>query len=162
MGVLVNPLNPVWENYPEVLNDAARALGIELVRVEARGLAEIDQAFAPMAAQQVDGLFGLDESTLVGGTPVPKRIMELVASIRLPSVSDDEGFASGWAPLVRAPTSIVITRGAANYIDRILQGAKVAELPVVHPTKFILVVNLKTAEQLGSRSRRRSSCAPTR
>ena len=88
VGVLLNPLNPVWENYPEVLNDAAQRLGIELVRVEARGLAEIDQAFAHMAAHNVDGLFGLDESTLAGGTPVPKRIMELVASSRLPSISD--------------------------------------------------------------------------
>ena len=76
-----------------MLNDAARAVGIELVRVEARGLAEIDQAFARMAAQSVDGLFAIDESTLAGARPVPKRIIELIASGRLPSVSDAQGFA---------------------------------------------------------------------
>ena len=54
VGVLFNPLNPVWRGYPEVMNDTARALGVELVRVEARGVAEIDQAFAAMAAQSVD------------------------------------------------------------------------------------------------------------
>jgi putative tryptophan/tyrosine transport system substrate-binding protein len=149
VGVLLNPLNPVWKPYPEVLNDAAQGLGIELLRVEARGLAEIDQAFAHMAAHKVDGLFGLDESTLAGGTPVPKRIMELVASSRLPSISDSQGFARAGGLLSFETDEHLIARRAATYIHRILQGTKVAELPVEHPTEFHLVVNLKTADELG-------------
>jgi putative ABC transport system substrate-binding protein len=149
VGVLLNPLNPIWKNYPEVLNDAARALGIELVRVEARGLAEIDQAFAQMAAQSVDGLFALDESTLAGARPAPRRIMELIASSRLPSVSDAQNFARAGGLLSFETDVPIIALHAALYIQRILQGAKVAELPVEHPTEFQLVVNLKTAQQLG-------------
>ena len=93
VGVLLNPLNPVWKDYPGAERCGASLERIELVRVEARGLAEIDQAFAQMAAQNVDGLFALDESTLAGARPVPKRIIELIASSRLPSVSDAQGFA---------------------------------------------------------------------
>jgi putative ABC transport system substrate-binding protein len=149
VGVLLNPLNPIWKNYPDVLNDAARALGIELVRAEARGLAEIDQAFAQMAAQSVDGLFALDESTLAGARPAPRRIMELIASSRLPSVSDAQNFARAGGLLSFETDVPIIARHAALYIQQILQGAKVAELPVEHPTEFQLVVNLKTAQQLG-------------
>jgi putative ABC transport system substrate-binding protein len=93
VGVLINPLNPVWRDYPGVLNDAARALGIELVRVEARGAPEVDRAFAAMAAQRVHALFGLSDSTLIGADPTPTRIFELLAKQRLPSVSDENGFA---------------------------------------------------------------------
>jgi putative ABC transport system substrate-binding protein len=149
VGVLINPLNPVWRDYPGVLNDAARALGIELVRVEARGAPEVDRAFAAMAAQTVDALFGLSDSTLIGADPTPARIFELLAKQRLPSVSDENGFAQEGGLLSLGPDYAAIHRGAAEYIDRILQGAKVAELPVVLPSKFVLAVNLKTAQQLG-------------
>ena len=80
VGVLFNPLNPAWRGYPDVLNDAARALGLELVRAEARGAPEVDQAFAAMAAQKVDAVFGLSDSTLIGAEPTPARIFELFAS----------------------------------------------------------------------------------
>jgi putative ABC transport system substrate-binding protein len=149
VGVLLNPLNPGWKNYPDVLNDAARALDIELVGVKARGLAEIDQAFARMAAQNVDGLFALDESTLAGATPVPKRIMELVASSQLPSISDSQGFARAGGLMSFETDEDLIARRAALYIHRILQGARVAELPVEHPAEFQLIFNLKTAQELG-------------
>jgi len=149
VGVLLNPLNPVWDDYPGVLAGAARALSFELVRVEARSLAEIDQAFAAMADQGVDALFGLDESTLIGAVPVPKRILELIVEHRLPSVSDNADFARAGGLLGLGTDLVPIGRGAAQYIHRILQGAKTSELPVEHPAKFKLVVNLKTAEALG-------------
>jgi putative tryptophan/tyrosine transport system substrate-binding protein len=149
VGVLVNPLNPVWRDYPGVLNDAARVLGIELVRAEARGAPEVDQAFATMATQRVDAVFGLSDSTLIGASPTPKRIIELLMRGRLPSIADDEDFAHEGGLLSFGSDAQARFRGAADYIDRILQGAKVAELPVVLPSKFILAVNLKTAQQLG-------------
>jgi putative ABC transport system substrate-binding protein len=149
VGVLLNPLNPVWRDYPGVLDDAARALGIELVRAEARGAPEVDQAFAAMAKQTVQGVFGLSDSTLIGASPTPKRIIELLMSGRLPSVSDDEDFAHEGGLLSLGSDGQARSRGAAEYIHRILQGAKVAELPVMLPSKFILAVNLKTAQQLG-------------
>jgi putative ABC transport system substrate-binding protein len=149
VGVLFNPLNPVWRGYPEVLNDVAGGLGLKLVRVEARGAPEIDRAFAAMAAQKVDAVFGLSDSTLIGADPTPARIFELLASLRLPSVSDEGSFAEEGGFLSLGVDDLVVARGAAEYIDRILRGAKVAELPVVRPSKFILAVNLKTAQQLG-------------
>ncbi len=148
VGVLFNPLNPAWRTYPEVLNEAARALGIELVRAEARGAPEVEQAFAAMAARNVDGFFGLSDSTLVGASPTPRRILELLASRRLPSVSDDGDFVREGGLLSFHPDEPAIYRGAADYIHRILQGAKPGELPVVRP-KMLLAVNLKAAQGLG-------------
>ncbi|MCC2663221.1 MAG: hypothetical protein K0R41_2596 [Geminicoccaceae bacterium] len=149
VGVLVNPLNPAWHGYPEVLNDAAQTLGIELTRAEARGVAELDQAFAKMAAQHVNGLFALNESTLTGSTPALKLLVQLTTHLRLASVSDATEFAPGGGLLGLGPDYPGVGRGAAEYIHRILQGAKVAELPVVLLTKVTLAVNLKTAQQLG-------------
>jgi putative tryptophan/tyrosine transport system substrate-binding protein len=131
------------------LDDAARALGIELVRAEARGAPEVDQAFAGMAAQRVDGMFGLSDSTLIGASPTPKRIFELLLSGRLPSISDDEDFAHEGGLLSLGSDAQARNRATTEYIHRILQGAKIAELPVVRPSNFILTLNLKTAQQLG-------------
>jgi putative ABC transport system substrate-binding protein len=102
-----------------------------------------------MAAERVDGLFGLSDSTLVGNMQTLKRIVELISEYRLPSVSDETDFASVGGLLSLGPDFSTIGRGAAEYIHRIIQGAKVAELPVVHPPKFLLIVNLKAAEALG-------------
>jgi putative ABC transport system substrate-binding protein len=132
-----------------VLAQAAQAVGVELVRVEARGEAELHQAFAAMAAQRVDGLFGISDSTLVGNMQTLKRIVELISENRLPSVSDETDFARVGGLLSLGPDFSLIGRGAAEYIHRILQGVKISELPVVHPPKFLLIVNLKAAEALG-------------
>ena len=74
--------------------------------------------------------------------------MELLASRRLPSVSDDSDFVREGGLLSFHPDEPAIYRGAAGYIHRILQGAKPGELPVVRP-KMLLAVNLKTAQALG-------------
>jgi putative tryptophan/tyrosine transport system substrate-binding protein len=149
VGVLFNPLNPAWRGYPEVLNDAARSLGIELVAAEARGLPEVDEALAAMTAQGVDAVFGLSDSTLIGAEPTPPRIFELLSEYRLPSASDENDFAREGGLLSLGMDEPAVYPGAAQYIHRILQGAKVSELPVVLPRKFIMAVNLRTAEDLG-------------
>jgi putative tryptophan/tyrosine transport system substrate-binding protein len=149
VGVLFNPLNPGWRGYPGVLNEAARVLGVELIGVEARGLPEVDQAFAAMAAQDVDAVLGLSDSTLIGAEPTPPRIFELLERYRLPSASDENDFAREGGLLSLGMDEPAVFPVAAQYIHRILQGAKVAELPVVLPTKFVLAVNLKTAKELG-------------
>jgi putative ABC transport system substrate-binding protein len=148
VGVLFNPLNPAWRTYPDVLSEAARALGVELVRAEARGAPEVEQAFAAMATRNVDGFFGLSESTLVGDPPTLGRISELLVSRRLPSVSDDGDFVVGGGLLSFHPNDPAIFRGAADYVHRILRGTKPGELPVMRP-KMLLGVNLKTAQALG-------------
>ena len=149
VGVLLNPLNPFSSNYPDVLKDPARALGIELIRAEARGVVEADQAFAAMASQGVDALFALNDSTLAGATPVPKRLLELIDFYRLPSVSDYGLFAGAGGLMAFGTNELAMPRRSALMVHRILQGAKPSELPVEHPTEFRLIVNLKTARALG-------------
>jgi putative ABC transport system substrate-binding protein len=149
IGLLLNPLNPLWQNYPDVLADAARSLDVALIRMEARGVADLDQAFAAATAQGIEAVFALSETTLVSSEEGLARIVELLNGLRLPAVSDETDFTPGGGLLSLGPDFSAIGRGAAEYIHRILQGAKVAELPVVLPSKFILAVNLKTAQQLG-------------
>ena len=149
VGVLRNPLNPVFRHYPEVLNDAARALGLELVGADARGLEEIDPAFAAMAAAGVDSFFLLAETTFINALPVLQRIVELANTRGWPSASHEPRWARAGGLLSLGSDLRAIARGAALYIHRILQGAKPSELPVIHPTRFELVLNLKTAKTLG-------------
>jgi putative ABC transport system substrate-binding protein len=147
VGVLFNPLNPAWRDYPEVLEPAARSLGLELVRAEARGASEVDQAFAAMAAERVDGLLGLSDPTLIGDT-TPPRILELITAARLPSISDEGDFAAQGGLLSLGADELAIGHGAADYIHRILHGSKPTELPVVGP-RLVLSVSLKAAALLG-------------
>jgi putative ABC transport system substrate-binding protein len=97
----------------------------------------------------VDAVYALPESTLTGFDRALGRIVQLLASLRLPAASDEVSFAQGGGLLSLGMDEPAVYPGAAQYIDRILKGAKVAELPVVLPSKFILAVNLKTANTLG-------------
>src|SRR5215204_718174 len=88
VGVLRNPLIGPWRHYPEVLNDAAPALGLALVGADARGPEEIDPAFAAMAAAGVDAFFFLSEPTFTRPLPVLQRIVELINTRGWPSTSE--------------------------------------------------------------------------
>jgi putative tryptophan/tyrosine transport system substrate-binding protein len=149
VGVLLNPLNPAWDNYPSVLNQAARELSIELIRGEARGVPEMDKAFAAMAARGIDGLFALNDSTLVSSARVPQRVLELIDYHRLPAVSDTTRLAHEGGLLALGTDFFAIVGRGAIYVHRILRGAKPNELPVQHPTEFRLVVNVTAAKALG-------------
>lgn len=149
IGLLLNPLNPLWKNYPEALADAARSLDLALIRMEARGTADLDQAFAVAMAEGIEAVFALSETTLVSSEEGLVRIVELLNRLRLPAVSDETDFAPGGGLMSLGPDFSAIGRGAAEYIHRILQGTRPSELPVQHPSRFILAVNLSTAEQLG-------------
>ena len=146
VGVLTNPQNPVFNGYPEALADAARPLGIELVAGRSTGRADIDQAFADMASKGVNGLFVMADPNLLSG-PAEARLLELLASKRLPAVSDTDFTAEGGL-LSLAPDEPALERAAAEYIHRILQGAKPKELPVLSP-KLLITVNRGTAAKLG-------------
>ena len=148
VGVLRNPLNPAWRHYPEVLNDAAHSLGLELVGVDARP-EEIDPAFAAMAAAGVDAFFFLAEQTFIRPPPVLQRIVELINTRGWPSTSHERLWTRAGGLVSLSSDFRDMARGAALYIHRILQGAKPSELPVMHPTRFEFVINLKTAKSLG-------------
>jgi putative ABC transport system substrate-binding protein len=149
LGLLLNPLNPAWQNYPEELAAAGKTLGLILVRMEARDLEEVEQAFDAAMDEGVDGLFGFGDPSLLGTTAGMERIVGLIRQHHLPSVSDETDFARRGGLLSLGPDFVTIGRRAAEYIDRILQGAKVDELPVERPAEYKLIVNLRAAQDLG-------------
>jgi putative tryptophan/tyrosine transport system substrate-binding protein len=146
VGVLVNPLNPNLRDAPRFLQSGADALGLTLVRMEARELDEIDAAFGAVAG--IQGLHVPDDSTIAGRPPARRRIIELTSARSIPVVSTHLGFAQDGAILTLGTDIPALARRAASYVDRILKGAKPGDLPVERPTIFKLLVNLKAARSL--------------
>ena len=130
----------------EELPAAARALGLTVRSFEVRAADGFDRVFAAMDKQRPDGLY-LPTGALVRDNA--KRIADFALKSRLPSVypyseAVDAGGLMSYSADLRNNY-----RRAAYYVDRILKGAKPADLPVEQPTKFELVINLKTAKQIG-------------
>ncbi|MBI3060023.1 MAG: ABC transporter substrate-binding protein [Deltaproteobacteria bacterium] len=146
VAVLVNPANPAWQRYPQDLEPAGRALGLRLQLAEASGPTEFERAFSAILQGGVDGLLVVSEPLFQS---YQTRIAELAAKHHLPSISEVPGFAEAGG-LIQYGLSITdMGRRAATYVDKILKGAKAADLPVERPTKFEFYINLKTAKQIG-------------
>ena len=124
---------------------AARAYGVRLHSVEARGPADLDRAFSDMTR-------GHDEAvTVLGSTMFSNqraRLVDLAATSRLPAVYTSREFVDAGGLMAYGPNLPDRYRRAATYVDRILRGARAADLPVEQPTTFELVINLKTARAL--------------
>jgi len=125
---------------------AARALGMRLQVVEARGPEDFERAFSDMTRERAGAL-------TVVSTPVfdaaPRRLVELAARNRLPAVYTFRPYADAGGLMSYGPDISDLFRRAATYVDKILKGAKPGDLPVEQPTKFEMTVNLKTARSLG-------------
>ena len=125
---------------------AARALGLRMQPLEVRDDSDIDRSFKAMIKERADAL------TMFPGHPVlfvnRKKIVELAANHRLPAMYSLIEFVEAGGLMFYGPDLLVGYRRAADYVDKILKGAKPAELPVEQPTKFDLVINLKTAKQI--------------
>jgi putative ABC transport system substrate-binding protein len=134
----------------DILNgaDAAgRALGVRVQFVEARGgPADIDRAFSQMTKARAGALTVV--STPMFGSE-RRRLVDLAAKNRLPTVYSFRGYVDAGGLMAYGPNNADLHRRAATYVDKILKGAKPADLPVEQPTKFELVINLKTAKALG-------------
>jgi len=125
---------------------AARALGVQLQLVEARGPADFDRAFSEMTRARAGAL------TVLGSAMFScerRRLVDLAAKHRLPAVYTSKDFVDAGGLMAFGPNLADSFRRAATYVDKILKGAKPADLPVEQPTKFELVMNLKTAKALG-------------
>src|SRR5437773_9390981 len=146
VAVLHNPANP--GNAPQVRHaqDAARALGVRLQILGARGPGEIDSAFAAMTQEQAGAVIVLVDAVLQNNRT---RIADLAARHRLPAVYGLHEYAEVGGLLAYGPNRLDLFRRAATYVDRILKGAKPGDLPVEQPSTFALVINLKTAKALG-------------
>jgi putative ABC transport system substrate-binding protein len=146
VGFLVNPGNSSTVTWLKELPRAAKALGVELLFVEARSPAELDGAFAEIARKRVDSLVLFDDAMFIAESA---RIATLAARLKLPTMSGTSGLPESGGLVSYGPNRLDLVRRAATLVDKILKGAKPANLPVEQPLKFDLVINLKTAKALG-------------
>jgi putative tryptophan/tyrosine transport system substrate-binding protein len=147
IALVFDPANQIWTGYLRTIEAAAPSFGIRLIPVGVRDAAEIAQRIAAFAHDHPHGAVVVLPSSF---TILHRRlIVDAVAMQRLPTMYSERLFCVDGGLMsygVRAPD---LYNDAASYVDRLLRGAKVAELPVQLPTKFELVVNLKTAKTLG-------------
>jgi putative tryptophan/tyrosine transport system substrate-binding protein len=131
--------------YLKATEDAARQFGVALQTHQVRERGEFETAFASIGRERT-------EAVVVFADPLAflhrRLISELAAQYRLPAISPFREFADAGGLLSYGPDLTDYWRRAATYIDKILKGAKAADLPVEEPTKFELIVNLKTAKVL--------------
>jgi putative ABC transport system substrate-binding protein len=146
VGILWNPDGALDPARLESMKGATQPLGLELVTVEARGLDALEQAFATMLREQIQAFILVADTVLFN---YRKQIGVMALKDRLPSIASLREFAEAGLLLGYGPDFQPLYRGAAVFIDKIFKGAKPAELPVERPTKFELVINLKTAKALG-------------
>jgi putative ABC transport system substrate-binding protein len=147
VAALWNPANPVFQAAQvQETDSAARALGIRLKFIEARNRDEIEQAFAAIAKQSIRAMIVLGDPVFISHR---NRIGELAAKHRMPTVSGTWDHVEAGGLMAYGPSFSAMYRRTAYYVDRILKGAKPADLPVEQPTKFELIVNLRTAKQIG-------------
>jgi putative ABC transport system substrate-binding protein len=147
IAILVNPGNPTYRLAgAEYLSRTARKLGLALPIVEATTAEELDGAFASAAAQRADAIvdFG-DPLTFVEA----RRVIALAARYHLPANYLFRAFAANGGLISYGPDIADLFRRVGGYVDKILKGTKPSHLPVERPTKFELVINLKTAKALG-------------
>ncbi len=146
VAILGDPTNP---NYEPVLKESRRAaqlLRIQLQVVEVRNSNELEGAFAAMTRGRA-GAFIHAPSELFFA--YRRRLLDLAAKSGLPGVGDDRAFVDRGGFMSYGPSFVQQFRRAATYVDRILKGAKPADLPIEQPTTFELVINVKTAKALG-------------
>ena len=148
VGFLLNPANHYAPPQLKTAQAAGRTLGLTVVPAEVKGPAreDIDRAFATMERERPAALVVVGDPTLgVHRT----RIAELAIKHRLPTVGTVRTWAEGGLLMAYGANFIELFRRAATYVDKILKGVNPAQLPVEQPTKFDLVINLKTAKALG-------------
>jgi putative ABC transport system substrate-binding protein len=147
IAILVNPGNPVHRLVvAEELPQIARNLGVALPVVEATTAEELDIAFASAATQHADAISVFGDALSVNNAP---RVTALAAKYRLPAMYLFRLFATNGGLISYGPDLADLFFRAGGYVDKILKGTKPSDLPVEQPTKFELVINLKTAKALG-------------
>jgi putative ABC transport system substrate-binding protein len=146
LGILFNPDVALNRSRLTSMRETARTLGLTLVPVEARGLDALEQAFATMMRERVQALVMQGDTVLSNHRG---QIAEMALRNRLPAASVQRELAEAGFLLTYGPDYPDLYRRSAVFVDKIFKGAKPADLPVEQPTKFELVINLKTAKALG-------------
>jgi putative ABC transport system substrate-binding protein len=148
IGVLFNrgnPLNYATVQSPELLS-AAEALGVEIAWLSVERAEDFEAAFAEARRQGADAIFGIGDPLLFAER---RRIHDLAEAHRLPTVWTTREYLVDRGLLSHGPSLHEMLRGPAPYVDKLLRGADPATLPVELPTRYELVVNLRTARALG-------------
>ena len=146
LAVLKNPNQPVSGPYLVEAEKAARTLGLTVRAFDARSPGDLTAAFAAMVEWRADGVITLNDGMLYSER---ERVVMLARENRLASMHPETGFVEAGGLVSYGPSLPDLFLRAATYVDKILKGAKPADLPIEQPTKFELVVNLKTARVLG-------------
>jgi ABC-type uncharacterized transport system substrate-binding protein len=146
VAILWNPANPASRLAIREVNVAARSLGVQLQLLEARGPSEFDGAFAVMAKERPGALLVVSDTLFILHRT---RLADLAARNRLPAAYGAREYVDAGGRMAYGASLPDLWRRAATYVDKILKGAKPGDLPVEQPTKFELVINLKTAKALG-------------
>ncbi len=147
MALLWNPANPGGSALAIREGEAAaRSLGVELQILEASTLEELESAFSVMKRERAGALVVFADPVFIRHRP---RLVDLSAKNHLPAIFALRDDVEAGGLMSYGPNALDLWRRAATYVDKILKGAKPADLPVEQPTKFELVINLKTAKALG-------------
>ena len=146
IAVLWNAAQPAKALEWQQVQEAGRALGVTLASVEVRGSQDFDRAFATLTAARPDALLTLSDNLTVRHR---QQIVAFATAQRLPMLSEVKEFAEAGGLMTYGGSLTALNRRAATYVDKILKGAKPADLPVEQPMKLELVINLKAAKALG-------------
>ena len=146
VAVIWNDSNPAAAGNLAETRTAARSMGVDLQSVEVRNASDLDLALEAVAAARPSAFLALTNGMFLANRT---RIVEFTARSRLPAIFPDREFVQAGGLMAYGPSLTANFRRAAGYVDKILKGAKPADLPVEQPTQFELVINLKTARALG-------------
>jgi putative ABC transport system substrate-binding protein len=141
-----NPDSAVSRSRQAAMTETARTLGLTTIPVEVRGVDTLDQAFAAMARERAQAFVVQGDTVL---HEYRGQIAEMALRNRLPSCAVARQLAEAGFLLSYGADLLDLYRRAAGFVDKIFKGAKSADLPVEQPTRFELVINLKTAKALG-------------
>ena len=146
VAVIFDPATPSHGPGLKTIEAAGPALGLQVQPVAVRSATEFDSAFSAIVQERADAVLVLTTPLFIAGA---KRLAELAITHKLPSTFGPREHAEAGGLLSLGPDGIDLARRGAIYVDKILKGAKPADLPVQQPTKFELVINLNTAKALG-------------
>jgi putative tryptophan/tyrosine transport system substrate-binding protein len=146
-GVMFNPGTPHAVRQWKLVEAVGPTFGVAVVPIEVKGPRDLDRAFETTRKEQVAGLVLAPDPTWWTGDR--QRVGDLAIKQRLPTIGSLREFAENGILLAYGTNFVHLWRKSASYVDKIIKGAKASELAIEHPTKFDLVLNLKTAKAMG-------------